>query len=146
LQNLLEQNEILTVDAKGQIPATMVPATSAKIFIPQSEIHPLDPVVTSILPAHDVRDILPTTPITIHFSEPMDVDSVQRAFSTTPQMSGAFSWSAVHDDMTFTPAGHGFPTQTLVTIRIGDSAFAMASKKTFYAGFEARFRSGNEKP
>ena len=142
LQNLLGQNENLTVNSKGLIPSIIVPATSAKIFIAESQVRPLNPVVTSISPAHDAKEVSPSALITIHFSEPMDIDSVQEAFSITPQVNGKFSWSAAHDEMTFAPADRGFPPQTLVSVRIGDAGFTVASRKTFYAGFESRFRTG----
>ncbi len=46
-----------------------------------------------------------TTPaIIITFSEPMDRNSVQQAFSMTPAINGAFSWSSDSRVMTFTPA------------------------------------------
>jgi glycosidase len=142
LQNLLDENEILTVRGKKQIPSITIPGTSAKIFIAQSQIRLLDPVVTNILPAHDAMDVPPDKPIRIHFSMAMDINSVQEAFSIIPQVNGTFSWSAAHDEVTFAPTGSGFPPQTLISIHIGDSAFAMASRKTFYAGFESRFRTG----
>jgi hypothetical protein len=123
-----------------------VPGTSAKIFIEQSQIRPLDPVVTAISPAHDVKEIPPTAPIEIHFSEPMDTKSVERAFSTVPPASGAFSWSSALDVVTFTPKDPGFSPGTLVAVRIADTARDARSGKTFYAGFESRFRCAGAAP
>ena len=44
--------------------------------------------------------------------------------------------------MTFTPDSPGFQPQTMVTVHLGDTARAADSGRTFYAGFESRFRCG----
>ncbi|HUA39070.1 MAG TPA: alpha-amylase family glycosyl hydrolase [Candidatus Sulfopaludibacter sp.] len=142
LQNLLDEKENLTVLAGGKTPSLAVPGTSAKIFVAKSEIRPLDPVVTGILPKHDSREISPTAPIIVRFSQPMETTSVERAFSTVPAVPGAFSWTAAGDEMTFQPANPGFQPQTMITVRIGDAARSADSGRTFYAGFESRFRCG----
>lgn len=139
LMNLLDESESITLAANGQTPPVAVPATSAKIFVAQSDVRPLDPVVTAISPAHDAKEISPTAPIIIHFSEPMDTSSVERTFSTEPVIRGAFSWSATHDEITFKPDEPGFPEGAMVTVMIGDGARAITGNK-FYAGFEARYR------
>ena len=140
LVNVLDEKETVTAQARGQTPPIVVPGTSAKIFVAKSEIRPLDPVVTAISPAHDASEILPTAPMVIHFSQPMNNASVERAFSTEPPVKGAFTWTAAGDEMTFTPESPGFQPLTLVTVHLGDTARAADSRKTFYAGFESRFR------
>jgi hypothetical protein len=142
LVNLLASTENITVSANGQTPPVIVPGTSAKIFIPESEIRPLDPVVTAISPAHDSKNIPPATPIVIHFSQPMDTDSVEQAFSTEPMERGKFVWSPTQGEMTFIPESPGFSTHTMVTVRVGDTARAEVSGRMFYAGFESRFLTG----
>lgn len=142
VRNLLDENEVLTISANNQILSMAVAGTSAKIFIADSEIRPLDPVVTAVLPAHDAKDVSPSAPIVIRFSQPMDIASVQRAFSTVPRTSGSFSWSGTRDEMTFVPQNPGFKPQTMVTVRLADTARALASGKKFYAGFESRYRCG----
>jgi len=47
--------------------------------------------------------------------------------------------------MTFTPEKAGFKPQTLVTVRLGAGA-CDAGGKTFYAGFESRYRCGGMAP
>ncbi|HEV2327683.1 MAG TPA: alpha-amylase family glycosyl hydrolase [Verrucomicrobiae bacterium] len=142
LVNLLDQSESITLTEGGETPPVGVTQTSAKIFIAESEVLPLDPVVTAISPGHDTKGITPAAPIVIHFNEPMDAVSVQRAFSTEPAIDGMISWSPTHDEMTFTPKHPGFSAQTIVTVRLGDTARAMTGKR-FYAGFDARYRSGS---
>jgi len=133
--------QIITVSSDHRLPPINVPGTSANLFVAESDVRPLDPVVTAISPAHDAGDISPTAPIVIHFSRPMDAGSVERAFSLEPSAKGAFSWSPAHDLMTFTPDSPGFKPQTLVTVRIGNTA-RDATGKAFYAGFESRYRCG----
>ena len=108
LVNLLDPRETATVLGGPHIPPLVVPGTSAKIFVAQSRFLPLDPVVTGISPAHDPREISPTAPVVMRFSQPMNTDSVQAAFSISPQVRGAFSWSPTRDQMTFTPQASSF--------------------------------------
>jgi len=141
LQNLLDENEDVMVGPDGQTLPVDVPGTSAKIFIPASQVRPLDPVVTEISPAHDSIGIAPTTPVTIRFNQPMDTGSVERAFSTAPSVNGIFAWASGKDAVTFTPAGGGFP-KGMMAVRLADTARAASGGK-FYAGFESRFLCGN---
>jgi hypothetical protein len=142
LLNLLDPNETATVTAGPRTPPITMPGTSAKIFLAQSQMLPLDPVVTSITPAHDSTNAGTATPIVIKFSESMDTRSVESAFSTSPVATGAFAWSPMRDTLTFTPAGAGFPPQTLVSVRIAATARAAASGNLFYSTFESRFKTG----
>ena len=142
LVNLLDRNETAVVTTGPRIPSITVPATSAKIFIAASQWLPLDPAVTATTPAHDASGVATVAPLLLQFSQPMDTGSVVSAFSTLPAATGTFSWSLAHDALTFTPGGAGFPTQTLVTVRLADTARADASSNTFYAGFESRFKTG----
>jgi hypothetical protein len=112
------------------------------MFIAESQIRPLAPVVTGISPAHDAKEVSPVAPIAIHFNKPMDTESVERAFSITPRVKGAFSWSATRDEMTFTPKGRGFKAQSMVAVRLGDTARDAISGQAFYARFESRYCCG----
>jgi hypothetical protein len=142
LLNALDEKETVTVNADGQIPSLAMTGTSAKIFVAKSEFRPLDPTVTEISPRHDAQGIAATGAIVVHFSQPMDSRSVERAFSTVPPVKGAFSWSATRDEMTFTPDSAGFPAQSMVNVRIGDTARDAVFGRTFYAGFESHYRCG----
>jgi len=48
--NLLDTNEVLTVQAGPQTPLIILPGTTAKIFVEQTDWKPLDPVVVSNAP------------------------------------------------------------------------------------------------
>jgi len=56
---------------------------TAKIFIAQSLMQPLDPVVTGQSPAHAVACVSTSAPIVLEFSKSMDIASVEAAFSVT---------------------------------------------------------------
>jgi glycosidase len=144
LQNLLDEKERLPVSLDGRTPSLTVPGVFAKIFIAETQVRPLDPVVAGIWPAHDAKEI-PPGPIVIRFSKPMDTGSVERAFSTVPPVKGAFSWSAANDEMTVTPEGRALPPGTLFTVNIAATARDAASGKTLYAPFESRFRSAAQR-
>lgn len=138
--NTLDEKESVTVGANGRIPSLTVPGTSAKIFVAESQFRPLDPVVTEISPGHDAQEIPAGAAIVVHFSKPMDTASAEPAFSTIPPAKGVFSWSAARDEMTFTPSNPGFPAQSMIAVRIDDSARDGVSGRTFYAGFESHYR------
>ena len=68
------------------------------------------PTVTSTIPADNDIDVDPETPIIIIFSEPMNISSVEAAFSYSngtqnfTVQNGSVSWNAEHIRMTFAPA------------------------------------------
>lgn len=138
--NLFDTNEVLTVTATPETPPITMPGTSAKIFVAQSDWLPLDPVVVSNSPPHDATNVATAAPIVLRFSQPMDTNSVQSSFRTTPLVSGAFAWSAARDLMTFTPSGSGFPILTTVTVRVTNAVEAIAGNPMF-APYELKFKT-----
>jgi glycosidase len=139
LVNLLNPNEIITVSAASQTPAISVPSTSVKIFLAQSQVLPLDPVVVSNYPAHSAAAVPTWSPIVLQFSKPMDTNSVQGAFRISPSVSGAFNWSAANDTMTFTPDGAGFAGLTNIIVRVTNSAVDAVSGNAMFAPYELKF-------
>ncbi|NOS68304.1 MAG: hypothetical protein HOP33_00015 [Verrucomicrobia bacterium] len=140
--NLFDTNEVLTVTATPEIPSITVPSMSAKIFVAQSNLQPLDPVVVNNSPAHDSTTAPTPTPIVLTFSKPMDTNSVQNSFRTTPAVSGTFSWSPTRDTMTFTPAGTGFPTLTMITVRV-TNAVDTVSGNAMFAPYELKYKTSS---
>jgi hypothetical protein len=63
--------------------------------------------------------------IVITFSEPMDRTSVEQAFSLSPDMNGAFSWSPDSRTVTFTPE-RGLNPATRYVVAIDSSARDLA--------------------
>ena len=139
LVNLLDTNELLTVTGGSQTPLISVPAVTAKIFIAQAQLLPLDPVIVSNSPAHGVANVPTSTAITLRFSKPMDTNSVQAAFSISPAVSGTFAWSAARDTLTFTPIGAGFPGLTNIFVRLTNSAVDAVSGNALFAPYELKF-------
>lgn len=140
LVNLLDTNEIVSVSALSQTPSISVPSTSAKIFIAQSQVLPLDPVVATNYPPHSASTVPTEAPVVLHFSQPMDTNSVQAAFNISPPVAGAFLWSPANDTMTFLPAGPGLPTGATVIVRVANSA-AAASGRRMFASYELKFKT-----
>jgi glycosidase len=144
--NLLNPSETLTVTALQEIPSVSVPGTSAKFFIAQSMIQPLDPVVTAASPAHGAVGIGTSAPIALTFSKSMNTAAVQAAFSTVPSTTGSFQWSTTNspnDTMTYTPGGSGLTANTAYTVRLANTAADAVSGNLILAPFESLFTTGS---
>jgi glycosidase len=140
LVNLLDTNETIVVQAGSQTPTLNVPGMGAKLFIVQAQLRPLDPAVVALSPAHDATNVSALAPLTLQFTQPMDTNSVQAAFNTTPTVGGNFTWSAAQDAVTFTPTTN-WPGLTLMRVRLGDAARSRDTTNRMYAAFEAQFRT-----
>jgi hypothetical protein len=100
---------------------------------------PLDPVVTTNYPLHSATAVPTWSPVVLLFSKPMDTNSVQNAFSISPNTSGAFSWSPANDTMTFTPGGAGLAGLTNYVVRVTNSAVDAVSGNAMFAPYELKF-------
>ena len=137
LVNLLNTNETIVV-VSTNTPPISVPSMTAKIFIAQSLVQPLDPVVISQSPSHASTNVSTAARLVLTFSKPMDTNSVQAALSLTPSTAGAFTWSALHDTMTFTPSS-AWPTFTTNLVHLGTNAMDSVTGNTFFAPFDTYF-------
>ncbi len=141
LVNLLNTNDTIVVtpgSGTNTIPGMTVPNTTAKIYIAQSLVLPLDPVVVSQSPSHALGCISTSSPIVLQFSKPMNTNSVQAALSVTPSTAGTFTWNAIHDTMTFTP-GTAWHTFTTNLIHLATNAVDGVSGNSLYAPFDTYF-------
>ncbi|HLZ55279.1 MAG TPA: alpha-amylase family glycosyl hydrolase [Verrucomicrobiae bacterium] len=143
LVNLLNTNETCLLNSGSQTPSISVPSTSAKIFIAQSQLLPLDPVVVSNSPTHDATNVPVNASLVLQFSKPMDTNSVQSAFSTTPAVGGSFAWSSAHDTLTFAPGGAGLPPLSTVIVHITNSAADAVSGNPLFAPYQLQFHTGS---
>ncbi len=143
LVNLLNTNETYVLNSGSQTPSISVPSTSAKIFIAQSQLLPLDPVVVSNSPTHDATNVPVNASLVLQFSKPMDTNSVQSALSTTPAVGGTFAWSPAHDTLTFTPGGAGLSPLSTVIVRITNSAVDAVSGNALFAPYQLQFHTGS---
>ncbi len=137
--NLFNTNETLIVlSGNDGMPSMSIPARGYKIFLPKTRVLPMDPLVIQQAPAHDSTNIVATTPITLTFSEPMDTNATQSAFSVTPSASGSFAWASNNTVMTFTPSP-GLAGKTSIVVRVSTNAFAAESGNHLFGAFETRF-------
>jgi alpha-amylase len=141
LVNLLNTNDTIVVTTSlgtNTTPVISVPGTTAKIYIAQPLILPLDPAVISQSPSHAAGCISSSAPIVLQFSKPMNTNSVQGAFSVTPAATGTFTWNTVHDTMTFTPSTvwHTFTTNL---VHLATNAVDGVSGNSLYAPFDTYF-------
>ena len=140
LMNLLNTNETFTVLAGSTTPAISVPSMTAKIFLAQPQLLPLDPVVAGFSPTHDATNISALAPLVIQFSQPMDTNTVQAALTITPAAARSFAWSAGNSTLTVIPTTN-WPGLTWMTVRIADTAQSAISTNRFFAAYESRFRT-----
>ncbi|MEY4385242.1 MAG: hypothetical protein RLY20_525 [Verrucomicrobiota bacterium] len=141
LVNLLDTNETFVVQSGSVTPTINVPAMTAKLFIDQAQLLPLDPVVVSASPAHDTTNVSALAPVLLQFSQPMETNSVQAALTLTPNAAKTFAWSGDARTLTVSPVTN-WPGTNLITVRIADTAQASATTNRLFAAFEARFRTG----
>ncbi len=141
LVNLLDTNEVLSVTAGSQTPPIVVPSTIAKIFIAQSQLLPLDPVVVSNSPTHSATNVSASSPIILQFGKPMNTNTVQAAFSIRPSVKGSFMWSPACDTLTFTPTDAGLAALTNIVVRVSNSAVDAISGNAMFAPYELKFQT-----
>jgi len=164
LVNLLNTNDTIVVTSgsgTNTTPLIAVPSMTTKIYIAQSLVLPLDPVVISQSPSHAAANISTSTSIVLQFSKPMNTNSVQAAFSVTPATCvctssasltvcsvqsasgapatpGTFTWNALQNTTTFTASG-GWPMFTTNLIHLATNAVDSVSGNSFYAAFDTYF-------
>jgi hypothetical protein len=146
LLNLLNTNETIMVASGSQTPAITEAGTTAKIFISKTQWQPLDPVIVSSFPVHASSSVPVTSSVVLQFSEPMKTNSVQTGFSTSPSVSGTFTWSASGDTMTFAPNNPGFAQLTNIIVTVSNSALGAVSGKTMAGSYQLLFQTAASPP
>jgi alpha-amylase len=142
LQNLLNPLDTLVVQSGQQIPSFDVYPSTAKVYIAQSQVLPLNPTVLSITPQHDQSSAPTGSTITMVFSKPMNTASVQAAFSTFPTTTGNFTWSSDSTSMTY-QANAPLPSLTTMAVHLGATA-AASDGTQFFAPFDSRFTTASQ--
>lgn len=141
LVNVLNPAETYTVTTGTDgIPPIVMPATSYKMFVAQSQAKALSPVVGTVAPAHDASGISPASTIAVTFDRAMNPTTTQAAFSTTPATTGTFAWSGGNTVMTY-KASSNMAGTTLYGARI-ESTATDANGLAMFAPFESRFTTG----
>jgi hypothetical protein len=142
MRNLLDPRQGFALLAGGLTPPLPLKGASAQIFINQSQLRSLDPVVIRISPAHDATNVALASSLAIQFNAPMDPRTVERAFSLAPPVEGTFAWSPAGDRVEFRPSAGGAPPETMMTVKISDQAQAAVTGLPLHAAFESRFKTG----
>lgn len=102
------------------------------------------PLVLDLAPQGE--QVAPTQPVVVSFSQPMDPDSTNAAFSLTridngePVMvAGEFAWDALQTTLTFTPTD-ALEFGALYRARVAESAQPASRQGTVREAFEREFR------
>ncbi len=164
LANLLNTNDTIVVTSghgTNLTPTITVPAMTAKIYIGQSQMLPLNPVVVSQYPTHASTNVATLTPIVLKFSKPMNTNSVQASFtvkpasctcisygsltvcsaaatSGAPAATGTFAWDTLDETMTFTPST-AWAGLTTNLVDLSTNAMDGADSNAFYGPFDTFF-------
>lgn len=86
----------------GCTATTLALGLAARMLLPLSPWGAA-PVLVDVAPADGAAAVLPSTPITLNFSQPMNRQTTLAAISITPPTPGQFNWSADGRTLTFQP-------------------------------------------
>ncbi len=102
------------------------------------------PLVLDVMPQGEL--VAPTQPVVVTFSQPMDPDSTNAAFSVTRidngepiGVMGDFTWDELQTTLTFTPT-EALEFGGLYRVRVADSAQPASRQGTLREAFEREFR------
>jgi hypothetical protein len=143
LVNLFNPAETVTVVAGTDgIPSMSIPASSFKAFVSQAHYQSrrLQPVLNAATPNHDSTGVSVSSALSMTFSQSMNTNSVQSAFSTIPATTGSFTWSSGNTVLTYVPSSN-MAGNTLYRLRIA-SAASDTNGLALPGAFESRFTTG----
>jgi len=98
------------------------------------------PTVVGTSPADTEQDVALDAMVRITFSKPMQRESVESAFSLTPELTGAFTWSEMDAQITFSPAALFVP-DTEYSLTVGVNA-TDTSGNQLKLPYRFQFRTG----
>ncbi|MFZ9874501.1 MAG: Ig-like domain-containing protein, partial [Candidatus Methylacidiphilales bacterium] len=143
LVNLFNPTETVTVTAGTDgIPSMSIPASSYKAFVSQAQYQSrrLQPVVVTTTPSHDSTGVSVSSAFSVTFSQAMNTNSVQSAFSTVPATTGNFTWGSGNTVLTYAPTSNT-AGNTLYRLRI-ESTATDTNGLALQGAFESRFTTG----
>jgi hypothetical protein len=143
LVNLFNPTETVTVTAGADgIPSMSIPASSYKAFVSQahSQSRRLQPVIVTTTPSHDSTGVSVSSAFSVTFSQAMNTNSVQSAFSTVPATTGNFTWGSGNTVLTYAPSSNT-AGNTLYRLRI-ESTATDTNGLALQGAFESRFTTG----
>jgi hypothetical protein len=129
----------LTTD--GRLSSLNVEGYGVKVFVLQSNLQALSPVVTNVVPAHDARVLGSNAVLRLQFSEPMNEAVVKGAFcyDGQPVAPAALSWNSSTRELTFSNS----ITDGIHVIEVTTNALSTAGLNLF-GKFRSRFLAGSD--
>jgi glycosidase len=139
--NALNPAETYTLSTYGKLSSLSVDGYGMKVFVLQSNLQALNPVVTNVVPAHDSRLIGTTAVLRVQFSDPMDETSVKGAFcyDGQPVAAAALNWNPATRELTFSNS----ITDGIHVIEVTTNALSTAGLNLF-GKFRSRFLVGTD--
>ncbi len=137
LVDLLDPTFTVTVRSTGVVGPISLAPSSHRVLVAVDAVTNLEPEVIVVSPEHDTPLAPLSKPLVLKFSEPMDQDSVEAAFSMDPPVRGETSWNKIGDTLTFTPT-RIWPQFVAVSVRVGPTATDLDGAP-LRGGFESVF-------
>ncbi|MCX7847216.1 MAG: alpha-amylase family glycosyl hydrolase [bacterium] len=139
--NLMNTSETATTDGSGRMSGSCV-GYGLQLWVPQSNVRALAPVVESVSPAHDAWVASPTS-IQLTFSKPMAWGALTGAFRVNgqPVAASTLSLGSGNKVLTYTPSpalGEG-----IHWISISTAAYDTTDSLPLFAEFSTRLRIGS---
>lgn len=138
--NALNPADTYTLGAGGTLASLTVNGYETKVFVLQSSLQPLSPVVTNAVPRHDERATNGTLTISLRFSEAMDEASVKAAFRLNGQAMTNLTWNSAARELSCPIT----VTEGLHTVEVLANAFSAAGLPLF-GKFRSRFLFGTDR-
>jgi alpha-amylase len=135
----LDPSHRLEVDGDGMLPAVEMEGGAFRILVPEEAVGEPDPLVIACTPSHDSGGNVVDGVVEMVFDRPMDRESVEAAFATSPQRAGHFEWADGGGSVVFRPAAK-WPEGETVGVRLAESARS-ATGRGMHAPFHSHFHT-----
>jgi len=139
--NALNPAEAYTLTTDGKLSSLTVDGYGIKVFVLQSNLQALNPVITNVVPKHDARVLTSNVVLRVQFSEPMDETAVKGAFlyDGLPVAGAALDWNSATRELTFSNSvTDGIHLVEVTTNAVGSNGLNLYSK------FRSRFLVGGD--
>jgi len=139
--NLMNTAETKTLGPNGKMPASKCVGYGLQIWVRNSNVRKLAPIVETVAPAHDAW-VAATTPVVLTFSKAMDMGALTSAFRINGQPVAPSTLALVGGTvLTYTPAT-AF-SDGINFVGIMTNACDSTDQLRMFAAFSARFRVGS---
>ncbi|HEY8239980.1 MAG TPA: alpha-amylase family glycosyl hydrolase [Kiritimatiellia bacterium] len=136
--NVFNTNDTYTLAAWGKLSSLTLGGYETKVFVRNTLVKALDPVVTNCVPAHDTRITNATQTVTVKFSENMLTSSLTNSiyFDSAAIPSSQYTYTNKAVSFTVTNLADG-----LHFVEVKETAKSSVSN-ALYGAFRSRFRIG----